>query len=151
MDCHPSIKEDNQMTIASDLLQQHVQTLVDDNARWQNLIADNIVWELAYARSLGHPAQLSGREEAVRHATWFVNAVENFRFFDLKVYDLADRQGAIAEVKGEGLIKSTGRVYCQDYVIFLRAADGKIAFLREYFDPVRAAQALNTPILGVES
>jgi hypothetical protein len=26
------------------------------------------VWELTYAPSLGHPARLSGREEAVRHA-----------------------------------------------------------------------------------
>ena len=138
------------MTIASDLLQQHIQTLVDDNARWQTLIADDILWELAYAPSLGHPAKLSGREEAVRHATWFVGAVENFRFFDLKVYPLADPQGAVAEVKGEGLIKSTGRMYRQDYVVFLRAADGKIAFLREYFDPVRAAKALDTPILGLE-
>jgi ketosteroid isomerase-like protein len=151
MDCHPSNNEDNEMTIASGLLQQHIQTLVDDNARWQTLIADNILWELAYAPSLGHPAQLSGREEAVRHATWFVGAVENFRFFDLKVYALADPQGAVAEVKGEGLIKSTGRVYRQDYVVFLRAVDGRIAFLREYFDPVRAANALNTPILGLKS
>src|SRR4051794_27994891 len=151
MDCHPSNHEDHEMTIASDLLQQHLQTLVDDHARWQTLLADNILWELAYAPSLGHPAQLSGRNEAIRHATWFVGAVENFRFFDLKVYALADPQGAVAEVKGEGLIKSTGRVYRQDYVVFLRAADGKIAFLREYFDPVRAAKALDTPILGLES
>jgi hypothetical protein len=115
--------ENNEMTIASDLLQQHIQTLVDDNARWQTLIADDILWELAYAPSLGHPAQLAGRKEAVRHATWFVGAV----------------------------IKSTGRMYRQDYVVFLRAADGKIAFLREYFDPVRAAKALDTPILGLES
>ncbi len=139
------------MTTASDLLQQHVQTLVEDNARWQTLIADNILWELAFAPSLGHPAQLSGREEAVRHATWFVGAVQNFRFFDLKVYALADPQGAVAEVKGEGIIKSTGRAYRQDYVVFLRTAAGKIAFLREYFDPVRAAKALDTPILGLES
>ena len=142
---------DNEMTIASDLLQQHIQTLVDDHTRWQSLIADDILWELAYAPSLGHPAQLSGRKEAVRHATWFVGAVENFHFFDLNVYALADSQGAVAQVKGEGLIKSTGRMYHQDYVVFLRAVDGKIAFLREYFDPVRAAKALNTPILGLES
>jgi hypothetical protein len=37
------------MTIASDLLQQHIQTLVDDNLQWQTLIADDILWELAYA------------------------------------------------------------------------------------------------------
>src|SRR3954462_5073521 len=99
------------MTIASVLLRQHIQTLVDDNARWQTLIADDILWELAYAPALGHPARLSGREEAVRHATWFAGAVENFRYFDLGLYPLADPQGAVAEVKGEGLIKSTARMY----------------------------------------
>ena len=109
------------------------------------------MWELAYAPSLGHPAQLAGRKEAVRHATWFIDAVENFHFFDLNIHALADVQGAVAEVKGEGLIRSTGRMYRQDYVVFLRATDGKIAFLREYFDPVRAAKALDTPILGLES
>jgi len=137
------------MTIASELLQQHIQTLVKDNAQWQTLIADNILWELAYAPALGHPARLSGRAEVVRHATWFVGAVENFRFFDIKVYPFADPEGAVAEAQAEGLIKSTGRVYRQDYVVFLRAANSKIAFLREYFDPVRAAKALDTPILDL--
>ena len=139
------------MTIASDLLQRHIQTLVEDNAQWQTLIADDLVWELPYAPGIGHPARLSGREEVVRHVTWFVGAVENFRFFDIKVYAFADPNAAVAEFKAEGLIKPTGRIYRQDYVLFLRAAGGKIAFLREYFDPVRAAKALNTPILGLES
>ena len=105
--------------------------------------------ELAYAPALGHPARLSGREAVVGHATWFLGAVENFRFFDLRVHAFADSEGAVAEVKGEGLIKSTGRHYRQDYVLFLRAAGGRIAFLREYFDPVRAAKALDTPILDL--
>ena len=139
------------MTVASDLLQKHIQTLVADNAQWQTLIADDLLWELAYAPAIGHPARLSGRAEAVRHASWFLGAVENFRFFDLKVYPFADPDGAVAEVKAEGLIKPTGRIYRQDYVVFLRAANGKIAFLREYFDPVRAAKALDTPILSLES
>ena len=137
------------MTIASDLLQQHIQTLVQDNTQWQTLIADDVLWELAYAAALGHPARLSGRAEVVRHATWFLGAVENFRFFDLRVYPFADPEAAVAEVKGEGLIKSTGRIYRQDYVVFLRSTGGKIAFLREYFDPVRAAKALDTPILDL--
>src|SRR5437773_5667829 len=137
------------MTIACALLQQHIQILVDDNAQWQKLIADDIVWERTYAPSLGNPARLSGREEAVRHATWFVGAVENFRFFDLMVYPFADPQGAVAEVKREGLIKATGRRYRQDYVVFLRAAEGKITFLREYFDPARAATAMDVQILGL--
>jgi uncharacterized protein len=139
------------MTIASDLLQRHFQTLVEDNAQWQTLIADDLVWELPYAPAIGHPARLSGRAEVVRHVTWFLEAVENFRFYDLKVYAFSDPEAAVAEVKAEGLIKPTGRVYRQDYVLFLRAAGDKIAFLREYFDPVRAAKALDTPIVGLES
>ena len=139
------------MTIAADLLQRHIQTLVADNGQWQALIADDLVWELPYAPTIGHPARLSGREEVVRHVTWFLGAVESFHFFDLRVQACADPDAAVAEVKAEAQIKSTGRVYRQEYVVFLRAADGKIAFLREYFDPVRAAQALDTPILGLES
>jgi uncharacterized protein len=139
------------MTIASDLLRRHFETLVSDNRQWQTLIADDLLWELPYAPAIGHPARLSGREEVVRHVTWFVRAVENFRFFDLTVHAFADPEAAVAEVKAEGLIKPTGRTYQQDYVLFLRSAEGKISFLREYFDPVRASKALNAPILGTES
>jgi len=139
------------MTIAADLLHRHIQTLVADNAQWQTLIADDVVWELPYAPALGHPARLSGREQVIGHAKWFVGAVEKFRFFDLKIHVFADPEGAVAEVKAEGLIKATGRMYRQEYVVFLRAAGGKIAFLREYFDPTRAAKAMVTPILGLES
>jgi uncharacterized protein len=67
------------------------------------------------------------------------------------VHPLADPQRAVAEVKSEGIIKYTGRMYRQDHVVFLRAADGKIAFLREYFGPVHAAKALDTPIPGLDS
>ena len=139
------------MTIASDLLQRHIETLVADHAQWQTLIADDLVWELPYAPALGHPARLAGREEVVRHVTWFLGAVDNFRFFDLTVYACTDPDAAVAEVKAEARIKPTGRRYRQEYVLFLRAAGGKIAFLREYFNPVRAAQALDAPIRGLES
>src|SRR2546426_8271829 len=138
------------MTIASDLLQRHIETLVEDNAHWQTLIADDLVWELPYAPAIGHPARLSGRKEVVDHVTWFLGAVEKFRFFDLKVYAFADPEAAVAEVKAEALIKPTGRIYRQEYVVFLRAAGGKIAFLREYFDPTRAAKALDVTILDPE-
>src|SRR2546421_12241938 len=110
------------MTIAADLMQRHFQTLIADNRQWQTLITDDILWELAYAPAIGHPARLSGRQEVVRHVTWFLGAVENFRFFNLKVYPFADPEGAVAEFQAEGLIQSTGRIYLPDYVLFLPAA-----------------------------
>jgi uncharacterized protein len=134
------------MTIASDLLKQHFQTLVSDNGQWQSLIADDLAWDLVYAPSLGHPARLSGREEVMRHVTWFLTAMESFRFFDLRLYPMAEPDAAVAEIRAEALVKATGRMYRQEYVVFLRAKGGKIAHLREYFDPVRAAHALGAPI-----
>jgi uncharacterized protein len=135
------------MTVASDLLQQHFQTLVANNERWQTLIANDLVWELPYGPGIGDPARLARREEVMRHVTWFLGAVENARFFDLQVHAFADPAAAVAEVKAEALIKSTQRAYSQQYVVFLRTVGGKIAFLREYFDPTRAAKAMNKPIL----
>src|SRR5206468_6913981 len=88
------------------------------------------------------PGRLSGRVAVERHVGWFRGAVEDFGFFDLRVYPFADPNGAVAEVRAEGLITATSRTYRQEYVLFLRAEGGKIAFLREYFDPVRAAHAL---------
>jgi hypothetical protein len=54
------------MSIAAELLQRHIQTLVDDHQQWQRLIADNILWELAYAPAIGQTAKLSGRDEVLR-------------------------------------------------------------------------------------
>ena len=38
----------------------------------------------------------------MRHVTWFLGAVENLRFFDLRVYAFADPEAAVAEIKAEG-------------------------------------------------
>ena len=92
------------MSIAADLLQRHIQTLVDDHQQWQTLIADSIVWELAYAPAIGHPAKLSGRDEVLHHVRWFLGAVENFRFIDPKVYAFTDPYAAVAQMKAEALI-----------------------------------------------
>ncbi len=134
------------MSIAADLLHLHFQSFIDDHEKWETLIADDLLWELPYAPGLGHPERLTGRKEVLGHVGWFIEAVDNFRFYDLKIHAFADPCMAVAEVKAEGLIKPTGRIYRQDYVLFCRVENGKIAFLREYFDPIRAAHALDAPI-----
>lgn len=134
------------MTTAAQLLELHFATFVDDHERWKTLIADDLLWELPFAPTLGHPAHLIGREQVLGHVGWFLGAVENFRFFDLKIHPGANPSEASAEVKAEGMIKPTGRLYQQDYVLFVRVENGRLASIREYFDPVRAAIALEAPI-----
>jgi len=45
------------MTIAADLLQRHIQALLNPG-EWETLIADDILWELPFAPALGHPHRL---------------------------------------------------------------------------------------------
>jgi hypothetical protein len=66
------------MTVASALLQRHIETLLSPG-EWETLIADDILWELPFAPALGHPGRLEGREAVETHVKWFRGAVENFR------------------------------------------------------------------------
>jgi ketosteroid isomerase-like protein len=134
------------VAVAADLLQRHIETLLNPG-EWESLIADDIIWELPFAPALGHPGRLEGRQAVEKHINWFRGAVENFRFSDIRVYPLADPNGAVGEVRAEGRIRASGREYRQEYVFFLRAVGGKIAFLREYFDPTRAAKAMDREII----
>lgn len=138
------------MSIGTDLLNEHLKTLVHDHERWQGMIAEDLIWELAYAPAIGHPAQLVGRDAVLKHVRWFISAVENFRFIDPVVNAFTDPEAAVARVKAEALIKPTGRIYRQEYVVFLTSRNGKITHLREYFDPTRAAKSMNIPVLDIE-
>lgn len=131
---------------AEQLLRLHFETFVDDPERWKTLIADDLVWELPFAPALGHPARLEGRAQVLAHVGWFVGAVERFRFYDLQIHPGSHPSQASAEVKAQALIKPTGRTYEQTYVLFVRVDNAKLVFIREYFDPVQAALALDAPI-----
>jgi ketosteroid isomerase-like protein len=135
------------MLSAVELMESHFDTLARDQAAWQLLIADELVWELPYAPSIGHPHKLEGRAQIVSFVSGFLKEAEGFRFHDLKINALANGTGAVAEVQATARILSTGRHYRQSYVVFLEARDGKIVHLREYFNPATAALALGAPIV----
>lgn len=131
---------------AAHLLESHFKTLVNDTVAWKELISEDIVWELPYAPAIGHPLLLNGRKEVESHVSWFLSAVEDFRFHDLRILAGQDNNSAVAQVKAKALIKPTGEIYEQEYVVFLSATEGKIRHLREYFNPVQAAKALSETI-----
>jgi ketosteroid isomerase-like protein len=126
---------------AAQLLERHFETLFTDGAAWQELIEDGLIWELPYAPSIGHPAVLEGRDQVTLFLAEFKDTLETWRFFDVKVSALAGGTGAVGEVRAEARIRTTGKDYHQRYVVFLESRDGKIASLREYFNPLVGAKA----------
>jgi len=134
---------------AADVLRRHFETFVDDPEQWKTLVADDIVWELPFAPSLGHPSKLVGKDQVLNHVGWFVGAVESFKFFDLRIQTSTDAHAASAQVNAEGTAKQTGKTYSQEYVLFVSVRDGKLTHIREYFDPVKAAYAFDAPVVMV--
>lgn len=65
----------------------------------------------------------------------------------MRVQAFADPEAAVAEVKGEGRIKGNRAVLPSGVRRVPACSCGKIALLREYFDPTRAAKAMNAPLL----
>lgn len=103
---------------------------MDCDQKWKFLIAPDIVWELPFAPSLGHPQKLVGREQVLNHVGWFVRAGESFRFHDLRIQQFADPLSAVAQVKAQGILTETGKNYSQEYVLFVSVREGKLTHIR---------------------
>jgi len=135
-------------TVGSKLVKQYYDTVFGDQKLWQTLLAEDVVMEMPYSASIGHPVKMVGRAAVINHIGTFALGVPDFRFYDLTVYPGDNPLTATGHIKGEGLVHTTGRFYRQEYVMFMRANEkGKIAQMREYYDPVPAAKALNIPVI----
>jgi ketosteroid isomerase-like protein len=129
------------MKNAAELLRDNVQYMITDAAKWRAPFAEDAVWEFAYGVAAGIPPVLHGIdaiEDSVKH---FLATIDNFRFSNLKIYPIDGNDAVFGEFEGDGRAIKTGRTYHQNYVFYVRAKDGKIISIREYFDPSRIVAA----------
>ncbi|WP_224240087.1 nuclear transport factor 2 family protein [Hyalangium gracile] len=135
------------MTLASSsrnagvLLDAHLALIGTDIERWLELFAEDAIVEFPYAPSLGVPARLEGKEAIRRYFIETPKHFLGFVFTNLRRYLTTDPEVALAEVHGAATIAMTGRPYEQDYVMLVKARDGKIALYREYWDPIPGLKA----------
>ena len=131
------------MKSAADLVQEHLRYMTTDLTQWRALYNENAVWEFAYASSAGLPGAARGIMEIAQRVEGFLARVEGLSFGDLKIYPIDRADAVFAEFQGRAQVTGTGRHYHQNYVLYLSAADGKIVFAREYFDPTRVVAAFS--------
>ena len=129
------------MKSAADLVQEHLLYMTTDLTVWRALYDENAVWEFAYASSAGLPGAARGITEIAQRVEGFLARVEGLSFGDLIVYPIDRVDAVFAEFQGRALVTGTGRHYHQNYVLYLRAENGKIVFGREYWDPTRVVAA----------
>lgn len=101
-------QEENYMKNASQLLKDHLRYISSDPKKWVTLFAANADIEVPHT-SL---------------------CLENLKLKNVQIYPQAD-SSISADYEVEARIKSTGEVFNQRYISFLKAEGGKITFLKE--------------------
>src|SRR5262245_3330163 len=125
------------MRSAAELLKAHLHYLTTDFDTWKSLFAQDAVMEYPYGAGAGVESPLYGIAAITKSVAGFMNAVTNFRAGTPKIHQIEGEDAIIAEFTADADVVPTGRKYHQDYAVYLRASEGKIVLLREYFDPVR--------------
>lgn len=96
---------------------------------------DGVV-EFPYAGSVGTPQRLDGIDAIVGYFS-SLGLFEPFTFSAIEAWPVGDGEW-FAELHGSTTMTDTGKAYEQDYVVRFRVApSGRLAFMREYWDPTR--------------
>jgi uncharacterized protein len=128
---------------AAELLQAHLRNLTADFNAWRALYAEDAVMEYPYGGYAGVASPLNGITEISESVKGFLADVRDFRVSVANIFHVQGEDAVFAEFKADASVISTGREYHQDYVVYLRAENGKIVFFREYFDAPRVVAAFS--------
>ena len=128
------------MPTSGELLKSHL-SLVGKTATDEELsiYTDDFVAEFPYAPE-DHTNRLEGRAGIARFMAAIGNFAEAFKLGEPTIHETAT--GFVAEYHGDSVFKSTGRAYSQDYISVFTVRDGKIAHIKEYYDPMRVLRAM---------
>lgn len=126
---------------ASKTFSNHLELLKAQNMdEWSQLWAEDAVIEFPYAPP-GSSSRLEGKQAIFNFFKDSSKYVKFFAWSDLQIYPMLDPDTIFVEFRGIGEVIETGRSYNQVYCGLLRIKDGKIAFYREYWNPVIAQEA----------
>lgn len=123
---------------AADLFRRHLSLM--GNPDEGSIYTDNVVVDLPYAPK-HHTGRLEGKAAVLRFLTNIGVYFEGVQIGDPKIYETPDPSVIIVEYAGSSTSKETGLPYRQNYVSFVTVRDGKIAHIREYYDPIQVLVA----------
>ncbi|MDN6968382.1 hypothetical protein FCS83_07430 [Oenococcus sp. UCMA 17063] len=103
------------------------QTLID-------LMADNAVIEFPFA-PLGRPQRVEGKSNIIKYSKAVLGIAPITGYTDIEIHRTTDPDCVIVEMKGHGNVAATGNDFERRYVDVLHTKNGRIQFIREYWNP----------------
>ncbi|MBC8065664.1 MAG: nuclear transport factor 2 family protein [Chlorobia bacterium] len=123
---------------SSELFRHHLSLM--GNPDDGSIYTEDVVVDLPYAPQ-HHTGKLDGKAHVLRFLTNIGVYFSDVQIGEPTIYETGDPNMIIAEYTGASMSKETGLPYRQDYVSFVTVKDGKIAHIREYYNPIKVLVA----------
>jgi uncharacterized protein len=131
------------------ILKFYTLLMKKDFDAWGELFADDAVQENPFVPALdGLDAQFKGKDRIVFHYRTVLANRRGHVFTVNEIHESADGKFVIVEAAGRSEVPETARIYDQRYVMVFELRDGKIASLREYFNPLAFQSAFEGFLVG---
>lgn len=124
-----------------DMLLSALGHRIDPGAKsFVDLMSDDFVMEFPYARP-GMPTRVEGRTAVLTHLMKVGQGVSVDSASNLVVHETTDPDLVILEFDGHGRAARTGEAYEQRYISVIRTRDGKMAYFKDYWNPIQGLKA----------
>lgn len=121
-------------------LAKQVITLLGDEKQF-DLYADDVVMEFPYATSLGMPSRFEGKTAVIAYVRELNEALKGLTMRDMVYYSVDGQPDTVFIEYFADAPTPGGNSYLQTYVNKMRFRDGKLTYMREFWDPKRILDA----------
>lgn len=105
-----------------------------------DLLAEDAVMEFPFAPS-GRPRRVEGKANIIKYNQQVLSIAKVTGYTDLDIHRTIDRDCVIVELTGHGTVLATGDTFNRRYIDVCRTENGRIKFIRDYWNPQESPTA----------
>jgi ketosteroid isomerase-like protein len=132
--------ESEELAATNRELAKQVITLLGSEKQF-DLYADDIVVEFPYASSLDMPGRFEGKDAVVAYVRELNVALKGLTMRDMVYYSVDGQPDTVFIEYFADAPTPGGNTYLQTYINKMKFRDGKMVYMREYWDPKKILDA----------
>jgi uncharacterized protein len=120
---------------ANEVLAQVFQAFTTGNIKESvDLMAEDIVMEFPFAPP-GRPRFVEGKENIIAYIKEVMSNSQGTGYTDIEIHQTTDPDCIIVEMIGHGTVTTTGNSFERRYIDVFRTKNGRIQYVRDYWNP----------------
>jgi uncharacterized protein len=99
-----------------------------------DLMAEDAVMEFPFAPP-DRPQRIEGKSNIIKYNQAILGIATVTGFTDVEIHRMIDSDCVVIEMTGHGTVLATGDAYDRRYIDVCRTKNGRIKFIRDYWNP----------------